>query len=151
MPKVLLRKRFPKAISITINKHWENGLGNSISHAVHYVENHFKTAKRILFTLADQPFVDIKHLNKIIETANQPEFIYATKYNDNLGVPALFSKTYFEELKRLKEDIGAKKLLIRHAKNVLPIIPDFENIDIDTVEDYKNLLLLNNSDSKNKR
>ncbi|KJD34708.1 hypothetical protein PK35_02810 [Tamlana nanhaiensis] len=130
---------FSEAISITTNKNWQNGLGQSIAHGLHYIESHFKNIERVVITLADQPFITTAHLNKMIEANRKPETIHATTYQETIGVPVLFSKFYFDELKVLNDDKGAKHLLKRYVKNVISIPTNFENIDIDTEVDYKNL------------
>lgn len=129
-----------ETISITINENWASGLGSSIVHGVNYVEKHFPEIEGILFTLADQPFVTTKYLNLILDIAVDAEKIYASYYHDTFGVPVLFPKKYFEDLKKLEGEQGAKKLLQIHQHQVIPVVPDFINLDIDTQEDYEKII-----------
>jgi CTP:molybdopterin cytidylyltransferase MocA len=42
-----------------------------------------------------------------------------------------------EELSKLKDDKGAKSLLIVHKNHVKNVSPPTKNIDLDTEEDYR--------------
>ncbi|MGC6431562.1 MAG: nucleotidyltransferase family protein [Jejuia sp.] len=127
-------------VSVVINKEWEKGLGRSIASAVLYVLDSNKV-EGLLIVLADQPFVTSTYLNEMILTFNlNTGKIIATAYDsDRFGVPALFDKSYFEELSRLVGDEGAKAILKKYNHQVVVLSPDFQNWDIDTKEDYKRL------------
>jgi molybdenum cofactor cytidylyltransferase len=66
--------------------------------------------------------------------------IVACKYADTLGVPALFTQRYFEEMKGLKNSEGAKKVIYNHLDDVAEL--DFPKgaVDIDTYEEYEELM-----------
>lgn len=128
--------KIPEEVIVTININWAEGLGTSISHSVNFLEQHFPDIEAILFTLADQPLVSSDFLNRILDLASSDKIV-ATKYEDSLGVPALFPKAYFADLENLKGNQGAKQLL--NLNRVIAIIPDFVNVDIDTEEDYSRL------------
>ena len=72
--------------------------------------------------------------------------IVASSYANTPGIPALFHKNLFPELKELKGDTGAKKIILNHRDMVAEILFPSASIDIDTVEDYENL---NNTILKN--
>ncbi|CZF82211.1 Purine catabolism protein PucB [Grimontia celer] len=115
---------------------WKEGIGSVISSVTEKLENDYDA---ILFMLADQPAVssdNVELLWKVfIEHINDA---VCCQYHDTVGVPAIASKTMFEELKTLKGDAGAKHLLNngKHVVNVVAI--DQCNIDIDTQEDLEN-------------
>ena len=126
-------------VEIVENENWEKGMSSSLQKGLEHAQN----ADYILVLLSDQPFVNTALLNQIIEQATTTDFpIIATKYNDTLGVPALFKKVVFEELKALNEKEGAKKVIKKYAKNQQVGIVYFEKgaIDIDTMTDYERLL-----------
>jgi molybdenum cofactor cytidylyltransferase len=52
------------------------------------------------------------------------------------GVPALFDKTYYDQLLALPDDQGAKKILLQNRHDIWETdFPEGE-IDIDTPDDY---------------
>ena len=53
----------------------------------------------------------------------------------------LFYKNIFPELLQLKGDTGARKIIQQHPDEVATVQFLKGNIDIDTTEDYENLLL----------
>tara|TARA_B100000809_G_C15043536_1_gene496452 strand:+ start:75 stop:668 length:594 start_codon:yes stop_codon:yes gene_type:complete len=125
-------------IKCLINKNWEKGMSNSIALVTQHLKRN--NADGLFIVLADQQFVKKNYLNLLINkfTPNKKQII-ATNYDDNIGVPAIFDKHYFEELSLLKEKKGAKKMIHHYAKNVINIIPDFDHQDIDTPEEYRTM------------
>ncbi len=126
-------------VDIVINENWKNGMSSSIQKGLGKVEN----SEAILIFLSDQPFINRRLISEIIEAAKSTNFsIIATKYNQVLGVPVLFKRVVFDELKRLNEKVGAKKLIKQYAKKNQVGFVNFEQaaIDIDTIADYENLL-----------
>jgi len=126
-------------VDIVINENWKNGMSSSIQKGLGKVEN----SEAILIFLSDQPFINRRLISEIIEAAKSTNFsIIATKYNQVLGVPVLFKRVVFDELKRLNEKVGAKKLIRQYAKKNQVGFVNFEQaaIDIDTIADYENLL-----------
>jgi len=130
-----------KQVNILINKNWKKGLGNSIRFGVYTISKAFQEIEGILVMLADQPLIEQNHYSSLIKGFT-PEChqILATEYSDGkLGVPALFDKTYFNELSNLNSDFGAKNLIHRYSGNVQSIKNDYANIDIDTYDQYDKL------------
>lgn len=122
------------------NQHWQQGMGSSISLATQQVLNNSSIA-HILFFLSDQPFINKELINSLIKSHKNE--ITACRYQDNVGVPAIFSRSYFKELTELQGDKGAKKIMERYKPAIT--IVDFEKgyIDIDTKEDLIKLNELN--------
>ncbi|MFS4482906.1 nucleotidyltransferase family protein [Hyunsoonleella sp. 2307UL5-6] len=126
-------------ITVITNTSWELGLGKSIGFAAEYVSTSKENSDGLMIVLADQPYVTSSFLNIMIEAFNgTSKGIIATAYKaDKKGVPALFHKKYLMELAQLSGDDGAKSILKKYSSSVSVIIPDFENIDIDTPQDYQ--------------
>lgn len=127
-----------KNIEIIINKDFQNGLSSSIVAGI----NHLKAKKfdSVLIMLADQPNVNTDYLNKLITASEEKNNnIVASCYPKKTGVPAVFSKQYFNQLLQLKGDKGAKNLL-NNSSNKIIIIKDDNLKDIDTKADYNNLI-----------
>jgi molybdenum cofactor cytidylyltransferase len=129
-----------RSCEIVINENWSTGLSSSMKIGLSaMVENH--AIDQILIMLSDQPFVNKDLLDLIINAQLESgKGIVACRYGNILGVPVLYTKRYFEELLHLKEKEGAKKVIINHLADCE--IVDFEQgkIDIDTQEDYDDLL-----------
>lgn len=133
-------KKDIKDIPITIikNNNWELGLGQSIACGASFVLKLKEDIDGVLFMLADQPFINSKYLNKIMNTflisTNQ---IISTSYSDGKnGVPTLFDKCYLKELSTLSDDNGAKSILREYHDNVNVLDSKIENFDIDSKADY---------------
>jgi molybdenum cofactor cytidylyltransferase len=70
----------------------------------------------------------------------RPGFIVASRYDDTvIGVPALFPRALFAELRGLPPHSGAKAVIQRHEA-MTAHLPFAEGaVDIDTAEDYQRL------------
>ncbi|WMI68801.1 nucleotidyltransferase family protein [Mangrovimonas sp. YM274] len=141
-PKIL-EHGLPNIVIPIENIHWKEGMGSSIAAALQYLNDELPTVNTVLFTLADQPLVTTAYLNLILKTSKErPTSIIATNYETSLGVPALFPKRYFEILKSLQGETGAKSILMAHQSQVIALTPNFENLDVDTPEAYQKILKL---------
>ena len=66
--------------------------------------------------------------------------IAASEYAATLGTPVLFHKKYFTELLQLKGQEGAKKIINRFLEDTVTVPFEKGNVDIDTIEDYNELI-----------
>ena len=126
-------------IDIVENENWEHGLGSSISCSIQHIKESDAEVNGVLLCLADMPFVEVSHLNKMIENyKSNNSLMIATKLKNKVMVPALFDSIYFNELISLKGDVGANKLLKKHHDILTLIEASLENtlVDMDTLEDY---------------
>jgi molybdenum cofactor cytidylyltransferase len=124
-------------VNIVLNKNWAEGLSSSIRCAVEWVQLHRPGTERLLFMLADLPYITTSHLLTLVNSVSIVKPIAATKYQDQVrGVPVAFSKEFCEELKNLEGDKGAGVLLEKYASRVCWI--DFHRpyLDIDRPADY---------------
>ena len=125
-------------ITIIENENWQSGMGTSISCGIDFIQKNFQKCDGVLITLADQPYITSSYLKKLIDLYNSTsKKIVASKVENRISVPAIFDACYFEELKKLNQDKGAKDILKKHANNVKALSSTINFIDIDTVEDYK--------------
>lgn len=91
--------------------------------------------------VCDQPFVTSAVFENLIsESKKTGKEIAASAYSETLGTPVLFHKKYFPELLALKGKEGAKKLIKKYAEDVVAVPFEKGNIDIDTEEDYNQLI-----------
>jgi len=132
-------------VKIVNNEEWESGLGRSIALGVqHLIETH-PIIEGILIMLPDQPLIDVHYLSSMIESFKPEEHQIIATYYDNhkQGVPALFDKTYFEELTKLSDDNGAKGIIKKYSNRVLTLFANRKISDIDTQQDYEELYQAN--------
>ena len=127
-------------VQVVENFQWAEGMSSSIFTGIAALKATAIKVSAVVLLLCDQPFISIQVINRLVEThysTGKP--IIASEYSGTLGVPALFSHTFFPELMTLKGSEGAKQLMTRHFQEVYNLpFPDGV-IDIDTPEDYEQL------------
>jgi len=125
-------------IEILNNLNWQMGIGNSLKAGLNYLIKTYPFIEAVIIMVCDQPHLTANHLKKIIaEYISTSSPIIASRYSNTLGVPALFAKSYFNELLNLPNDQGARKIILQHSK--FTSIIDFPEgfIDLDTPDDYR--------------
>jgi molybdenum cofactor cytidylyltransferase len=130
---------------IVVNKNWKGGMATSIISGLTALLENQPATDNVIFLMCDQPFVTTSLLNNLViiqQETGKP--IVASNYDDILGVPALFNKTFFSTLMQLQGDTGARKVIQQHINEVATVPFLKGKIDIDTAEDYENLLQNNN-------
>jgi len=118
------------------NINYEKGLSSSISICIEFFEKKNLNYDGVLFVLGDQPAIETEYFLSIINTFNEHKTkIIATNYDGKAGVPALFPKSFFKELKIIKGDKGAREILKNKPKSI--IFESFKTnlVDIDTRKD----------------
>lgn len=123
-------------VSIVSNPNWQKGMGSSLKAGLAAAK---EASEAVIVMVCDMPFVTAQHLNNIIEhfkKTGQP--IVASKYEDAVGVPALFSKQVFDELSLIGDEEGARKVIVKHKDAALIHLES--PADIDTYDDYLNSL-----------
>ena len=114
------------------NSDWHRGMATSVRAGVSAA----KQAEHVLLMVCDQPGVSVDSLRHLIQTHLENTLpITASRYNDTLGVPAVFAASLFDELLRLEGDQGARKVIAAHHDHTT--IVDFPegSVDVDTPED----------------
>lgn len=130
-------------VVIIQNTNWENGLGNSITAGMGHFFAKSLSHDAVLIMLADQPLIDSNYLNKMMGNwRGNASKIITTQYENRSGVPAIFGKEYFEELKNLNKDFGAKDIIASHKDSILALNPEGKEIDIDSWESYQKIIEL---------
>lgn len=128
-------------ITILNNKNWSQGMGSSISFAMDFMAKKNMNFDGVLVLLIDQPLIDVNYLNVLINKFVN-KYIIASKYKNRIGVPAIFSSKYFNELRQLNGDIGARDLILKHINGVKKI-DAFDKIqDMDSIESYEHFYSL---------
>ena len=128
--------QFP--VQVVENRQWREGISASIRVGIQALKATPGKIEAAVLMLCDQPFVSSQIINQLVEAhrlTGKP--IVASEYAKTLGVPALFSHTFFPELMALKGDQGAKLLIRKYPHQVLAVPFPEGAIDIDTPHDYE--------------
>lgn len=128
-------------VTIVENPNWERGIGMSIAAGVTFLETVLpqKPAGALLM-LCDQPLVTSELLDTLARALESGEYLAAgSSYGGTIGVPALFSRELFAELKLLEPASGAKAVLTRHAARVATVPFPPAATDVDTTEQHVQL------------
>jgi len=134
----------PKAVQVVENSQWQEGMSSSIRAGISMLLKTNSKLDAVIISLADQPLVSPQIFNQLIQSYQETQkVIIASKYNETTGVPALFSNALFPELMQLEGDQGAKALIQKYIDTGLILLIPEAAIDIDTPDDYKQLLLKN--------
>jgi molybdenum cofactor cytidylyltransferase len=126
--------------AVLYNPDWQEGMASAIRLATEKVTENTEIDNAVLM-VCDQPFVD-KNLILILVKKQQEtgKAMVACTYNNTTGVPALFNRSLFPELRSLQGQEGAKKIFKSHAGHLAHITFDKGDIDVDTMHDYELLL-----------
>ncbi len=126
-------------VKVFYNKNYKNGLGSSVSFILKY-----KIYKNgIMFIPGDMPLISTKDFKKLINTfVHKKNKIISPCYKNQIGNPLIIPKIYFNLLKNLKKDEGARKFL--PAQDFIHIPCSYGTIfDIDTKYELLKAKILN--------
>ena len=123
-------------VEVIVNREWELGPGMSVRAAVGAVAANADVGA-IVFLLCDQPLVSAEHIRQLVEASRTTGFpMVASGYAGTLGVPALFARECFPELRALGPTGGAKQLLACRPEAVAVVPFPGGEIDLDKPEEY---------------
>jgi len=117
--------------TVVVNRRWRAGMGSSIRRGMKEMDG----VDAVVLMLCDQPFVTAALLRRIVALYKKGAALVACDYGGTFGPPTLFDRRYFEELKALEPDAGAKAVLMRHTDEMKCVHFPKGAIDIDTEED----------------
>ena len=101
-----------------------------------------KDLNAFMFIVGDQPFLDTRVINKLIEEYRKDtKMIVTPYYNQKFGMPIIFPNIYKDDLLKVKGDKGGREIIENNKDLVKKIYFDNELlvIDIDTIEDLEKL------------
>ena len=124
---------FNKNIKILENLDYKRGIGTSISLGVKHLETDIDG---VMVIPADMPYINSKDLinleQKFIEL--NCEKVVMPEHDSRIGNPVILPRIYFNILKNLKEDFGARSLIRKN--DIITIKTGFGTIfDIDTTDE----------------
>lgn len=128
-------------VDTVYNEEWQEGIASSLRCGLTAVQKDNSDVDGIIIMVCDQPYVSTLLLNdlvnKQIETGKP---IVTCNYGETIGPPALFHKSFFPLLMKLKGDAGAKKIILKHSNEVATVLFPKGSVDIDTKSDYEELI-----------
>ena len=124
-----------------LNSVWEQGMASSIHAALSALDACAPQAAGALILSCDQPRLTANHLRAMLESfAAQPApTIVASAYAGVLGIPAVFPREAFADLRALRGDRGARALLTQPPFPLISLPFPGGEIDIDVPTDLVQL------------
>ncbi len=130
-----------KAVEVVYNQIWEEGMASGIVAGFLKILSINDQLQNVIISVCDQPFVSAHLFQELMQKKKETgKGIIGCAYAGTIGTPVLFNKIYFRQLQNLKGTEGAKKLLKMYKDDVATISFKQGVIDIDTEDDYQNLL-----------
>lgn len=130
-------------IEVAVNENWQKGMSSSLKYGLEKLLASEPNLCAVLVVLIDQPLIDASIINRLVSAFRKTnKKILAAEYADTIGVPAIFSRSLFEEILNLSAESGAKRIIEKHAGAVEKIPVPEAAFDVDTREDFENLLRL---------
>jgi molybdenum cofactor cytidylyltransferase len=122
-----------RAVSIALNREWEEGIASSIRVAVRSAP---PGSSGLLLVLADQVAVTADDLKRLQAAwRRHPILIAAALYGGAPGLPAIFPRWAFTDLLDLRGDRDPRLVLRRNVDRLVRIPMQNAGIDLDTPED----------------
>lgn len=127
-------------VQVVENLQWAEGMNTSIRVGIKAVSAPKNNLQAVVVAVCDQPFISGEMINQLVEAYHfTGKTIIASEYAGTLGVPALFSRSFFSELTTLRGGEGAKHVIKKYSHKVFGIPFPKGAIDIDTPVDYEQL------------
>jgi molybdenum cofactor cytidylyltransferase len=123
-------------LKIIENKNYLDGISSSIIAGLSEVEDVFD---HFMVILADMPLMNSTLINLLLHTYLVSHLqLGAIKLIGRRSHPVIIGRQFYNEVRRLKGDVGARELFVRYADQVCLVEPEeeYDDVDIDTMEEY---------------
>lgn len=132
-------------LELVINPDYQQGQSTSLQAGLSGIRDAFPS---IMFLLGDQPLLDSETIDTLLEQFwSSGKDICVPVFEGRRGNPVMISQKFYDHLAGITGDIGARKIIRSHPEHVAEI--EINNplcfTDIDTQNDYENLVRLLNS------
>ena len=127
--------KHPK-LRIIENRSYLDGISTSIVTGLSELENIFD---HVMIILADMPLINSSLINLLLhQYLASPLQLGAVKLIGRRSHPVIVGRQFYDELRQLKGDVGARDLFLKYADRVCLVEPeeDYDDVDIDTMEEY---------------
>ena len=121
---------------IVTNEEWEAGLSTSVQAGLRVIRPDVQAA---LFVLADQPAITPEIIAALLGRYRETGApIVVPTYQGKRGNPALFDRSLFAELMKVRNDQGGRQLIEMYRDRIQRVEVGSEAVlvDVDTEEDY---------------
>ncbi len=125
--------------TVAHNPDWRGGMASSIRTGVNALPTDTTAA---VIVLGDMPRLGAAHLDALIAAFDPDDAgICVPMFDGRRGNPVLWAASYFDELRALQGDVGAKHLLKAYASRVCRVdMPDNATlVDVDTPDEYQSV------------
>lgn len=124
-----------------INSSWEQGISTSIHAGLTAVEHSVPQTGGVLILACDQPRLTAEHVRAMLEVfcTQAAPAIVASTYKDVFGIPAVFPREIFADLRALRGDKGARALLMQPPCPLVALPFPGGEIDIDFPADIAHI------------
>jgi len=127
---------------LAVNNQWPAGISTSIHAGLDALDEASPDAGGVLILGCDQPRLTADHLKVLIATfaAQAETSISASAYAGVLGIPAVFPRSAFPQLRALRGDKGARALFADPTNSLVAVPFAGGEIDIDEPGDLDQLV-----------
>jgi molybdenum cofactor cytidylyltransferase len=123
-----------------LNPRWESGMASSVRAGVEGLVSAAADVDAVVLMLCDQPRVTAEVINGLVSAHHVTGGpVVASTYGGSFGVPALFSRTLFDELARLEGASGAKQVIEKYTSEARFLPFPGGALDVDTPDDFSRL------------
>ena len=130
-------------VNLVFNADYPMGMGHSIAAGVQAITRSGRHVEAIMICAVDQPLIDSRHYNSLMEKAQQSDFSIIQSASDQgwQGIPTIFKSSHFEALTQLTGDQGAKSVIQKNSGKVTYVKGRPGTlIDIDTPLQYRKFI-----------
>jgi molybdenum cofactor cytidylyltransferase len=126
-------------VIIVENPAWPTGMGSSLRAGIAALEAAAPRVEAALIALCDQPSFSVQAISRLRNALAKEGSIAATRHGEGAGVPAIFRRRHFQELRQLSGADGARTVIAAHRLTTNRLdLPEL-SLDIDTPEDLERL------------
>ncbi|UCC79975.1 MAG: nucleotidyltransferase family protein [Candidatus Zixiibacteriota bacterium] len=136
--KRLIESKSLSNVKIVFNEKYNKGRAESIKCALRNID---KRSEAALFMVADKPSVKSDLIKKAISMfkSESPLILYI-QTPVGRGHPVIFSRALFDDLMKLEGEPAGNAIFEKYRDEAVIIYDGSSQIDIDTVEDYNNVI-----------
>ena len=124
-------------VKVVRNPYYKGGMSTSIRRGLRAIDI---SSQGVLIALGDQPLIKTRTINALIHAFVQRRgTIVVPSFRGKQGHPVIFHRRYFNELLKLKGDVGGRSIIDKYPEEVWLVRVRSEGVtrDIDTWEDYE--------------
>jgi len=125
------------AACVVHHPEWQRGIGTSIRAGLKQTLTLAPDLEALVVMVCDQPFVNAELIAALLAKYATEHMNAACAYADTVGVPALFTRSFFARLASLPDDRGASRLFAQFPHEVATVSFPEGAIDIDTAADCR--------------